>query len=68
MLYSVNTFYQLFFKFFSNKKVRGGDIMDIKTAGRGEKMINEIGQLLVENTQIKIMKVYSGYITIISRD
>ncbi|MGG8344173.1 hypothetical protein [Streptococcus uberis] len=42
--------------------------MDIKTAGRGEKMINEIGQLLVENTQIKIMKVYSGYITIISRD
>ncbi|MTB77121.1 hypothetical protein GKS24_00535 [Streptococcus uberis] len=42
--------------------------MDIKTAGRGEKMINKVGQLLVENKQIKIMKIYSGYVTIITSD
>lgn len=42
--------------------------MDIKTAGRGEKMINKVGQLLSEKKQIKIMKIYSGYMTIITRD
>lgn len=42
--------------------------MDIKTAGRGEKMINKVGQLLVENKQIKVMKIYSGYVTIITKE
>ncbi|MCK1238636.1 hypothetical protein MX111_04140 [Streptococcus uberis] len=42
--------------------------MDIKTVGRGEKMINKVGQLLVENKQIKIMKIYSGYMTIITKE
>lgn len=42
--------------------------MDIKTTDRGEKMINKVGELLTEKKQIKIMKIYSGYITIITRD
>lgn len=42
--------------------------MDIKTADRGVKMINKVGELLTERKQIKIMKVYSGYITIITKD
>ncbi|KKF57309.1 hypothetical protein AF69_05805 [Streptococcus uberis 6736] len=42
--------------------------MDIKTANRGVKMINKVGELLTERKQIKIMKVYSGYITIITKD
>ncbi|SUO92566.1 Uncharacterised protein [Streptococcus uberis] len=42
--------------------------MDIKTTDRGEKMINKVGELLTERKQIKIMKIYSGYITIITRD
>lgn len=42
--------------------------MDIKIADRGVKMINKVGELLAKNRQIKIMKVYSGYITIITKD
>lgn len=42
--------------------------MDIKTADRGVKMINKVGELLTERKQIKIMKVYSGYITIITKN
>lgn len=42
--------------------------MDIKIADRGVKMINKVGELLTERKQIKIMKVYSGYITIITKD
>lgn len=42
--------------------------MDIKTADRGVKMINKVGELLAKNRQIKIMKVYSGYVTIITKD
>ncbi|MGG8343443.1 hypothetical protein [Streptococcus uberis] len=42
--------------------------MDIKTADRGVKMINKVGELLTKRKQIKIMKVYSGYITIITKD
>lgn len=41
--------------------------MDIKTADRGVKMINKVGELLTERKQIKIMKIYSGYVTIITR-
>ncbi|GAB6722925.1 hypothetical protein BOVMAS33_18230 [Streptococcus uberis] len=42
--------------------------MDIKIEDRGKIMINKVGELLTERKQIKIMKVYSGYITIITRD
>lgn len=42
--------------------------MDIKIEDRGVKMINKVGELLTERKQIKIMKIYSGYVTIITRD
>lgn len=42
--------------------------MDIKISDRGKTMINIVGELLTERKQIKIMKVYSGNITIITRD
>lgn len=42
--------------------------MDIKTADRGKIMINKVGELLTDRKQIKIMKIYSGYVTIIARD
>ncbi|SUO88798.1 hypothetical protein [Streptococcus uberis] len=42
--------------------------MDIKIEDRGEKMINKVGELLTDKEQIKIMKIYSGYVTIITRD
>lgn len=42
--------------------------MDIKIADRGVKMINKVGELLAVRKQIKIMKIYSGYVTIITRD
>lgn len=42
--------------------------MDIKTTDRGKIMINKVGELLTDREQIKIMKVYSGYITIITKD
>ncbi len=42
--------------------------MDIKIEDRGKIMINKVGELLTDRKQIKIMKVYSGYITIITRD
>lgn len=42
--------------------------MDIKIEDRGKIMINKVGELLEKNRQIKIMKIYSGYVTIITRD
>lgn len=42
--------------------------MDIKTADRGVKMINKVGELLTVRKRIKIMKIYSGYMTTITRD
>lgn len=42
--------------------------MDIKIADRGKTMINKVGELLTDRKQIKIMKIYSGYATIITRD
>lgn len=42
--------------------------MDIKIQDRGKTMINKVGELLTERKQIKIMKIYSGYVTIITRD
>lgn len=42
--------------------------MDIKISDRGKTMINKVGELLTDRKQIKIMKIYSGYVTIITRD
>lgn len=42
--------------------------MDIQIEDRGKIMINKVGELLTERKQIKIMKIYSGYVTIIARD
>lgn len=41
--------------------------MDIQIEDRGKIMINKVGELLKDRKQIKIMKIYSGYVTIITR-